>query len=256
MHSKNAFITLTYDDDHLKSSKLVYSDFQKFMKKLRKLQNEPMGVFVTGEYGDKTKRPHWHAIIFNWQPSDLRYFRKNERGDRIYDSAITRDIWGKGNIEVGSVTFQSAGYCARYAAKKLAHGKDQEHDFHPISKKSSKHAIGKKFLEKYWPDVFTFGHIVLPDGGTCSVPRYYEKWFKENHPSLWVRYVTEVKSQKIQFAEKKSAAEAAVYQECVHARRLLSLSTGRYRGDPATRLEARKAILRAKFQLLQGHLKL
>ena len=69
-----------------------------------------------------------------------------------------------GNTELGSVTFESAGYCARYSAKKLVHGKDDEHDFNPISKKSSKHAIGKTWLEKFWPDVFNHGHLVLPNG--------------------------------------------------------------------------------------------
>ena len=34
-HENNIFLTLTYDNDHLTSNKLVYLDFQLFMKSLR-----------------------------------------------------------------------------------------------------------------------------------------------------------------------------------------------------------------------------
>lgn len=155
MHEKNSFITLTYADEHLKSPKLIYSDFQLFMKRLRKglPDGSRISYLVTGEYGDEHKRPHWHAIIFNFRPSDLVYKYSNERGDKIFSSCVLEETWGKGITEVGDVTFHSAGYCARYAAKKLIHGKDSEHDYHPISKKSTRQAIGRSFIEKYWEDI-------------------------------------------------------------------------------------------------------
>ena len=167
MHEDNVFVTLTYSEENLKSPKLQYSDYQLFMKRLRdhifrdflktygkenwKLltkqekkeiyEHKIISTFVTGEYGDKTKRPHWHAIIFNWSPSDLKYFRKNENGDTIYKSDLLNSLWQHGHNEIGSVTFESAGYVARYAAKKLVHGGDDEHEYHPISKKSSRHLL-------------------------------------------------------------------------------------------------------------------
>lgn len=256
MHPKNSFVTLTYSDENLTSPKLDYSHFQKFMKKLRKLQNEPIGVFVTGEYGDRTKRPHWHAILFNWSPADATYHRSTDRGDRVYRSATLDAVWSHGITELGSVTFESAGYCARYAAKKLIHGHDDTHDFHPISKKSSKHAIGKKFLEQFWPDIFNEGHIVLPDGNTCSVPRYYEKWFKENKPTEWLRYVTETKEKKILRASSRAEKDLKEYVEANVKRSALAASTGILRGHIPTRAQAREKILNAKFKLLQSYLKL
>lgn len=214
MHPKNCFITLTYSDEHLKSPKLQYKDFQDFIKRLRdKIGYQPedrISVFVTGEYGDQNKRPHWHAIIFNWEPPDLEYLRANKRGDKIYKSKILDSLWGKNDPEkkpneVGDVTFHSAGYVARYAAKKLGHGKDQEHQFHPISKKSSKYAIGKAFLEKHWQDIFNHGRIVLPDGRELTaVPRYYQKWLLKNHPREWERYVTQIKAERCRKAEAAS----------------------------------------------------
>ena len=219
MYENNSFITLTYSDENLVSDKLYYADFQNFLKRLRdhsyrkfldefgrenwKLLSKEerkafydrfsVGVFVTGEYGDRTKRPHWHACLFNWSPGDLEYKYTSDRGDRVYSSETLDRLWGKGITELGSVTFESAGYCARYAAKKLVHG-DDGHRYEPISKKSSRYAIGKKWLERYWRDVFNYGYVVLDNGTRVSIPRYYEKWLKKEHPDDWIRYVTETKA--------------------------------------------------------------
>lgn len=250
MHEKNAFITLTYDDDHLGENKLDYRDFQLFMKKLRKLQDDPIGVFVTGEYGEKTKRKHWHALLFGWAPSDGVPAGKSVRGDQYYDSPVLTKLWGKGRCNFGAVTLESAGYCARYAAKKLCHGKDG-HAFEPISKKSSKHAIGKKWLEQYWRDVFTHGAVHLSGDRMCNIPRYYEKWLKENKPDEWLSYVSRTKLQKMEASEKKAAAEAAEWNRV----RLERISRGNHLW-PARPSEIRARILDSKFKLLQDNLKL
>lgn len=256
MHPKNSFITLTYDDNHVGDGRLHYDHFQKFMKKLRKLQSEPMGVFVTGEYGEKTKRPHWHAILFNFDFSDHQPLRTNERGDRIYTSRTLDRIWAKGMAEIGSVTFESAGYCARYAAKKLCHGKDSEHDYQPISKKSSKHAIGKAWLEKNWRDVFINDELVLADGTTTAIPRYYVKWLQEHQPTEWLRYVTETREKKISRAELRAAEEKAAYEATYLERSVRAAKGGYLLGAPTTRNQHRKKITLSKFKLLQDYLKL
>lgn len=251
MHEKNSFITLTYSDENLISDKLIYSDFQKFMKRLRrKNPHLTIGCFVTGEYGDKRKRPHWHAIIFNWRPSDTIYKYSNERGDDVFSSSELTSLWPHGISELGSVTFESAGYCARYAAKKLVHGSDQSHDFQPISKKSSKNAIGKAWLEKHWPDAFNYGHIILENGSKSAIPRYYEKWLQKNHPTEWNRYVTQTKLAKIKAAQQKEAAQIQLEKEINLER------TANRKPLQKSRTQARKEILEQKFDSLQKHLKL
>ena len=264
MHEESSFITLTYKDEHLPwledkhgnkiRPTLKYEDFQNFMKKLRKLKDDAMGYIVAGEYGGKNKRPHWHAIIFNWRPRDLEYFRKNEHGDTLYTSDTLDRIWGKNDPElrpneVGDVTFKSAGYCARYAAKKLEHGHDKDHPYHPIFKVSNKNAIGKKWLEVNWRDVFNHGRVVLDDGTITSIPRYYEKWFKENEPTEWERYVTREKVEKMEHAQRKSDEEMRKFWENVKAR-----SAGKLM--PLTPNQIRNRIITQKLQMLQGHLKL
>lgn len=275
MHRDNSFITLTYSDENLTSSKLKYIDFQLFAKRLRdkifrdfikvygkqnwhslskqqkKETYEPLkiSIFVTGEYGDKTKRPHWHAIIFNWRPHDTKLHYTNHRGDKVFTSETLSTLWPSGHAEIGSVTIESAGYVARYAAKKLGHGKDDEHDFHPISKKSAHQAIGKKWLEKYYKDVFSYGLLVLPDGQTSSIPRYYEKWLQKNHPDEWKIYVTKTKQAKMELASKKSTLESQEYIRQMQSR-------GPFKGTLTTRNQARKEIQKQKFKQLQENLKL
>ncbi|WNK13118.1 MAG: replication initiator protein [Microvirus sp.] len=251
MHPENAFITLTYDDTHLKSPKLDYRDFQLFMKSLRKQLDQPIGMFTTGEYGELTKRPHWHAIIFNWYPKDAVYKRSNDRGDKIYSSGFLDRIWKNGSTEVGSVTFESAGYCARYAAKKLVHGKDNEHDFQPISKKSSKHAIGKKWLEQYHADVFNTGELILKDGTKCGIPRYYSKWYRRYHPENYNQFVTKTRHQIMEQAQRKTDEENLAWLQNISERNVNGpIDT------PLTSNEIRSILQKEKFNRLQNFLKL
>lgn len=242
-YPKNSFITLTYSDENLKSAKLQYRDFQHFVKKLRshihdeelkkiypeiKTQMERrehhrsntqgiresvkartrISVFCTGEYGDKKKRPHWHAIIFNWEPDDKEYKETTDRGDKVYSSKTLSNLWTEGISEFGSVTFESASYVARYATKKLYHGKDGTHDYEPISRRSTKQAIGKTWIEKNWKDCFTHGYLIFKKKNQyiqCGIPRYYEKWLKKNQPEAWHHYVTQIKPKIIKQAEIKEA---------------------------------------------------
>jgi hypothetical protein len=249
MHPKNSFITLTYSDENLGENRLDYTDFQLFMKKLRKTQNEPIGFFCTGEYGEKSLRKHWHAIVFNYRPRDLKSLFATARGDQVYESASLSKLWTFGHSSLGDVTFESAGYCARYAAKKLGFGQDGSHPFEPISKKSNKNAIGKKWLEKNYRDLLNVGAIVLQDGSTCSIPRYYQKWLKENlSPETWIRYVTGQlnKNHRAQIRQEKINAE---YFEGVFKRRLIQ-------PNPLTPNQVRNVIMKEKLKTLQANLKL
>lgn len=282
MHPENCFITLTYAEENLKSDKLVYQDFQTFVKNLRsqrfqglldlmfptlpqkeqrqlwrklpkERQNElndsiRISVFVTGEYGDRQKRPHWHALLFNYRPEDSTYKYSNDRGDKIYSSETLGNLWPHGISELGDVTFESAGYCARYAAKKLAHGPDQSHDFNPISKKSCKHAIGKSFLEKYWKEIFDNGFVIV-NNTKSSIPRYYEKWLKRHQPEAYARYVTQLKNDNIQKAIAKE--ELTTLEE-----KKINMKRSALKGLQVSRNHARKRILEQKFKQLQERLKL
>ena len=99
---QNCFITLTYNPEHLAiktkecekcpiykkrdpnetcaEGSICKRDFQLFMKRLRKkftgyepvpgTNRFPIRYFHCGEYGEKLRRPHHHACIFNFQYPD------------------------------------------------------------------------------------------------------------------------------------------------------------------------------------------
>jgi len=272
MHESNSFITLTYSDEHL-PPKLEYKHFQQFQWSLRdkifkdtynqskstlsytqfrkehkdELEKRRISIFVTGEYGDTYKRPHWHALIFNWRPQDVTYKYTSDRGDRVFSSTTLDNLWGKGITEIGDITFHSAGYCARYAAKKLVHGHDG-HQYEPISKKSQRNAIGKRWLEKYHDDIFNYGKVILPDGTQSTIPRYYEKWLQKHHPQKWINYVTRLKAEKILKASEKNLL---VEQETLALNNLRPAN----KGWQISRNSVRKKLIERKFKILQQNLK-
>ncbi len=255
IHDDNIFLTLTYSDENLKSPWLDYSDFQKFMKKLRKTVQQKLNYVVTGEYGDISKRPHWHAIIFNYRPHDTEYYYTSDGGDRVYTSKIIDKIWQKNDPEkvpnqIGSVTIDSAGYVARYAAKKLTHGQDQDHDYHPIHKTSSKRAIGRTWIEKYYKRTFENGNVILPDGTPTKIPRYYQDWCKDHQPELYYYYLEHVRPK----IEKKAELDARK-DELEYLTQMFNQTRGRFL-CPETRTKVKLRCLESKFKKLQEHLKL
>ena len=112
LYEKNCFITLTFSPEHLekRSNKwsLDVSDFQKFMKRLRKaVSPKKIRFFSCGEYGEKNMRPHYHACIFGYDfPDKILYTIRDEC--RLYRSPLLEKIWNLGFATVGDVTFESA----------------------------------------------------------------------------------------------------------------------------------------------------
>lgn len=133
-HSKVAiFVTLTYDNDHVPVSEyddamipkwftLDKRDVQLFLKRLRKhFYDKEIRYFISGEYGPKTLRPHYHGIIFGLSLSDfdLIPYKSNEFGQMLYSSSILSDIWSKGYVTLADVSWQTCAYVSRYVTKKL-----------------------------------------------------------------------------------------------------------------------------------------
>lgn len=279
-YENNSFLTLTYSDENLKNLKLDRRDIDLFIKKLRdkihrdllerlfpnenqKTQRRlfsslpkdsrkkwsdscKLRVFGVGEYGTRTHRKHWHLLAFNWRPSDAELVSVSPRGDRIYRSRTLEELWPFGFAEFGDVTFESAGYCARYSLKKLSHGRDGDHGFEPIPIYSN--GIGKGFLEKYFVDTFNHGFVVLPNGSTCGIPRYYERWLLKNHPEVWENYIKTIKTKIIEEASEKE-------KNISNKEKLINLRRGSLRGLQIKRTEVQKKIMLHKFKQQQENQK-
>ena len=217
LYSDNCFITLTYSDDHLpKDGSLHVDHFQKFMKRLRfRCQGFtavgdqfPIRFFHCGEYGEKFGRPHFHAILFNYDfPDKVLWTIRN--GQNLYRSKILEELWPFGHSSVGSATFESAAYVARYIMKKQTgdlafyHYSDIDFDTGEVlntrkpeyTTMSRKPGIGKAWFDRWSSDVFPSDEIIFR-GKRMSVPRYYGDQYELISPD---NYVT------IKFKRKKKA---------------------------------------------------
>lgn len=132
--SKNCFITLTVDDVHMDEvfphGSLSKRPFQLFMKRLRKIYNgvdeclvdgklfNSIRVLYCGEYGDQLLRPHYHALLFNFDFPD-KYLFTYKHGNPYYRSPTLERLWPYGFSTIGDITFNSAAYVGRYVTKKL-----------------------------------------------------------------------------------------------------------------------------------------
>lgn len=71
------FCTFTYNDDNLPADGVNKRDCQLFLKRLRsKLDSDniphEIRYIMVGEYGSKTLRPHYHAILWNFPTDHFR----------------------------------------------------------------------------------------------------------------------------------------------------------------------------------------
>lgn len=119
LYDANCFLTLTYDDGHVPlHGSLDRRAFPLFMKRLRKeFSHEKMRYYHCGEYGDRSGRPHYHALVFGFDfPDKTQWSVRN--GFPVWRSCRLEALWPFGYAELGSVTFASAAYAARYVMKK------------------------------------------------------------------------------------------------------------------------------------------
>lgn len=134
-HAESAFITLTYNRQHLPLSPnfdmvLRKKDWQDFLKRLRKRLGISLRFFAVGEYGDKGERPHYHAILFGYPPCVHGRTRYTGRGEarRLECCRPCGDIyesWGKGIVEVGPCNADTVQYTTGYVTKKMTSSKDK-----------------------------------------------------------------------------------------------------------------------------------
>lgn len=182
LYEKNCFLTLTYDDRHLPpNGSLVKSDFQNFMKRLRKEYGTGIRYYHCGEYGETFARPHYHALLFNHDFPDKRVY-STRNGNTLFSSEKLSDLWKNGHALIGEVTFESAAYVARYVMKKVTGVKAVEHyggrvpEYTTMSRGSKKlgtGGIGRGWYDKYKSDVYPHDRVVVR-GVPTRPPRFYD----------------------------------------------------------------------------------
>ncbi len=207
LHEVSCFLTLTYDEEHISFDRgLVRKDVPNFLKRLRKkIFPTKVRYFQCGEYGTNGIRPHYHVALFGYGFPDRE--RWTVRGDhQCWRSDELEGLWPFGFSEIGSLTFGSATYIARYVTKKLAvneYSTEAERsdytaryeryyldtgEVYEVEKEfatmSLRPAIGKGWIERYWRDVYPTDEVIV-SGKRSRPPRYYDKWIAEHEPDMW-----------------------------------------------------------------------
>lgn len=213
MHDESSFITLTYAPEHLpKDGSISVDECQLFLKRLRaRLMPKLIRFFLCGEYGEKFGRPHYHALIFGENFISDRVPLTSPGEFALYDSPLLADIWGKGDVRIGDVSFDSAAYVANYATKKIvgskevvdAHYRGLTPEFLLMSRRPG---IGKKWFDQFEPDVFPSDEIISR-GVSVRPPRYYfeqiaRRAASEFPPGQWTDLVASLKLKREEAAEE------------------------------------------------------
>lgn len=168
------FITLTYENETNDSASdtaritpngrrtLVKRDLQLFFKGLRSLSKNdkrfPIKYYCCGEYGSRSKRPHYHAIVFNAAQDN---YRKS---------------WLHGFVHVGQVTSSSIAYCLKYISKGRVVPEDSNDDrtkeFALMSKGLGSNYVTDSAKRWHKADLENRAHIVMDGGVKFPLPRY------------------------------------------------------------------------------------
>lgn len=166
------------------------------MKRLRKSAGCPVRFYMCGEYGPENFRPHYHAILFNWDAPDKEYWSTTGSGEKIYRSDLLDRLWPFGFTSVGAVTFESAAYVARYCVAKVTGHNAEAHysrvgadgvryQLEPeFNHMSLKPGIGAGWLDRFESDVYPNDYVVVR-GVRTKPPKYYDKLFEAKDPEAF-----------------------------------------------------------------------
>lgn len=202
------FITLTYDDIHLPivtkivnrmvddkmipemraNMTLVKQDLKSYIKRVRKYA-PLIRYFGVGEYGSHTKRPHYHAIIFN-ADSDLLIDKWKDKEKRPIGNAyimtsnefamlyVTKYLLSPENIEL----------------KWLLKENGQEYPFRLMSKGLGKSYITDNIVKYHNDNVSALTYL---EGGIKQIlPRYFKERIFEKDMLEIVNGIAEIVAEE------------------------------------------------------------
>lgn len=231
LHSDNCFITLTYAPEYLpEDGSLNVKHFQDFMKRFRKyFVHTKIRFYHCGEYGEKTRRPHYHAIIFGLDLPDRRLWKLNN-GVPLFTSEILNKIWGKGFCVIGDVTFESAAYVARYIMKKIngdmadAHYTVVDPETGEVIRLKSEYTtmsrrpgIASRWFDKYKSDCFPHDFIVHR-GMKMKPPSFYDRLYEIDDPDAFKLLKRRRQALAKKDVDNNSPSRLNVREEVVNSR--------------------------------------
>lgn len=148
-------VTLTYaESENIGASILMYPDFQRFIKRLRKKYS--VRYIVAGEYGSKKGRAHWHCVLFF----------KGKYPEIKAETRVNWDMWPEGFSYFQEPDYGGFAYALKYALKDISSEISQGHlamskkpplgaeYFHNLASKYVEQGISPQDLFYAFGDVF------------------------------------------------------------------------------------------------------
>ena len=202
MHNASSFLTLTYSDARLpEGGSLSMDDYQKFMKRLRWKFGDGIRFCGCGEYGDTTRRAHYHILLLNIDFNDRVYHKMSPSGAPLFTSKVLDDLWSDdlgnlGHALIGNVDFDSCAYVARYVMKKIDNWDTVKSGLYcpvtglvreaPFLTMSRRPGLGSSWFDKYGIHAYKFDSIIM-NGMEVRPPRFYDGKYEKINPEGLVR---------------------------------------------------------------------
>lgn len=185
------FITLTYNEENLPSYGLDKDRVKKLTKSLR--DKWPyIKIYLIGEYGPTTIRPHYHALLFHTTSDQYEIIK--ELGKR----------WPEGNIKVLPAHPNGIAYCCLDMHIRNPDYGDKNKPFNLISKGLGKEipsALASYLVRR------SKEYIRRSDGTACTIPRY-------NAEKLFLPHQLErIKAKRLAYQAKKFNEETRTPQQ-------------------------------------------
>lgn len=234
---ENYFITLTYDDKHkpynwqmpdLETGQIYTDpgnwngylnpdDMKHFMYRLRtdyarKFKHRGIRMMYCGEYGEDTKRPHYHAILFNMPipANELKVYKQTYTKDFLYTWDWLTEEWGKGNVIIAEVTWNTCAYVARYMCKKQKGPTSSEYyasrgQTPEFMRVSNRPGLARQYYEEHKKEIYAGDELIIKGRNGKPVcikpPKYFDNLFKEFNKE-YMEELKERRSEACQTSEK------------------------------------------------------
>jgi len=230
MHEENCFITLTYSDENLPTDESInVKHFQKFIKKLRKsVEPKKIRYLHCGEYGEESRRPHYHAIIFNHDFEDKQLCRADQKMP-LWTSQTLDTLWQYGFTNIGNVTFASASYVAKYILKKINGATAPAHYSHitrygesvqlqpEYMTMSRRPGIGFTWWQQFKDEVYPCDFITF-NGHKQKPPKYYRRFLESEEPEKFKQVKQQDRRQAKKTRQDRTHDRLMVIEQCTQAK--------------------------------------
>lgn len=237
-----------FEEARKRCNTLVRGDFSKFIKRLRDLlsrgyyytdengqeqfyqQKEGLRYYACGEYGDCNERPHYHALLYNFDFPGKKYLA-SDKGHIFWTHPILERAWGYGFVYISDFTINTANYVSRYVTKKINgrlkddwyQGKEPEYQVC-----SNRPGIGRKWFEQFYSDVYPSDEVLYPTKNGKKVklrpPKYYDNLYDKFFPEDFAEVqsireaYTQSKDKKEGFIIERSPERLSVKEEILKLR--------------------------------------